>query len=93
MNDVLAVALTCLAGGSLGVIFFAGLRWTVRRGLVSRQPALWFLGSFVVRAGIVATGFYFVGGNRWERLLACLAGFVLARWVLTAQNREASHAP
>ncbi len=94
MNEALTLVLAWLAGGVLGAFFFGGLWWTVRRGLSSRRPALWFLGSLLVRMTIALTGFYFTSCGRWERLLACLLGFVLARPIVTwLTAREASHAP
>lgn len=90
------LTLALLAGMALGVFFFAGLWWTVRKGLVAANPALWFLGSFLLRTGVVLAGFYAVGANDWRRLLAALAGFVLARLFLTRFSpapREVNHAP
>ena len=83
MNDTLMLVLAWLAGGALGAIFFGGLWWTVRRGVSSRRPALWFLGSALLRMSIALAGFYFVGRGHWERLLMCLLGFVMARLVVT----------
>ena len=104
MNDTLMLVFAWLAGGALGAIFFGGLWWTVRRGVSSIRPALWFLGSALLRMSIALAGFYFVGGGHWERLLVCLLGFVMARLVVTWLTRpsrenqhratqEASHAP
>src|ERR1019366_4649544 len=104
MNELLTLALALVAGLLLGAIFFGGLWWTVRKGISSKQPALWFLGSLLLRMSIALAGFYFVSGRHWERLLLCLLGFVMARLVVTwltrpsgeNQNRpapEASHAP
>ena len=73
----------------LGTIFFGGLWWTVRKGVLSEQPALWFFGSLLLRMSIVLAGFYFVSGGHWERLLLCLAGFVIARLVVTRLTRSA----
>jgi F1F0 ATPase subunit 2 len=94
MNETLHLALACLAGGALGTIFFGGLWWTVRVGVLSSNPALWFLGSLLVRMSIALTGFYFVGRENWQRLLACLVGFVVARWIVTYLSRglEGEHA-
>jgi len=83
MNEPLTQALTWLAGGVLGTIYFGGLWWTVRQGLSSSQPALLFLGSLLVRMGVALTGFYFVADGHWLRLLVCLLGFVTARVVVT----------
>ncbi len=75
------------AGTVLGAVFFGGLWWTVRRGLASKRPALWFLGSLAVRMGLVLLGFYVVSGGHWERLLACLVGFLFARLVVARVTR------
>ncbi len=102
MNNSFLLMLAGLAGLLLGAIFFGGLWWTVRKGLTAKQPALWFLGSTLLRMGIALAGFYFVGRGDWKRLLACLAGFVVARFFVTWLTRdsadhhgtpEATHAP
>ena len=66
----------------LGGIFFGGLWWTVKRGLQSKNPAKWFFLSLVVRIGITLAGFYFVGRGHAERMVACLVGFILARFIV-----------
>ena len=104
MNDTLTLVRAWVAGGVLGAIFFGGLWWTVRRSVSSKQPALWFFGSLLLRMSIALAGFYFVSGGHWERLLLCLLGFVMARLAVTWLTRpsgehqtrpvqEASHAP
>lgn len=96
-TDAASLILCFLAGFVLGVIFFGGLWWTVRRGLGSSQPALHFLGSAVLRMGIAVAGFYGVSGGQWQRLLACLVGFIIARlvitWLTRIQRKEVDHAP
>jgi F1F0 ATPase subunit 2 len=82
MSDALMLLMACVAGAALGVVFFGGLWWTIRKGLTATQPALWFLGSLLLRMGIVVTGFYFAAGGQWRRLLACLLGFIIARLVV-----------
>ncbi len=79
MNETLSLVLAGLAGVLLGGIFFGGLWWSVRRGMASGYPALWFVGSFVLRTAITLAGFYVVAGDDWLRLLLCLLGFMLAR--------------
>jgi F1F0 ATPase subunit 2 len=79
MRDVFQIAWPFMAGIVLGAMFFGGLWWTVRRGLMSPCPALWFTTSLFLRMGITLTGFYFVAGADWRRLLLCLSGFVVAR--------------
>jgi F1F0 ATPase subunit 2 len=104
MNETLALARALVVGGVLGTMFFGGLWWTVRQGVSAKRPALWFLGSLLLRTGIVLVGFYVVAGGHWERLLLCLLGFVIAHFVVTrltgspvehynAPGKEAIHAP
>ena len=95
MNETLTLLLAGGAGVVLGTVFFGGLWWTVRAGLASKQPALWFAGSLLLRMGITLAGFYFVAGSDWKRLLCCLLGFVLARLAVTLFTRvsqQVSHA-
>ena len=104
MNNFIILALALVVGLVLGTIFFGGLWWTVRKGVSSKHPALWFLGSMLVRMSIVLLGFYFVGRGDWQRLVACLVGFIIARFIVLRLTRtpiehselttkEASHAP
>jgi len=89
MNEPLSLASALVMGNLLGAIFYGGLWWTVRQGVSSKRVALWFLGSLMLRMGVVLTGFYFVAGGHWERLLLCLLGFVIARVVVTWLTRPA----
>ena len=103
MHDTLTLVLAWVAGWGLGAMFFGGLWWTIRKGLSSQQPALWFVGSLLLRMGVTMTGFYFVTGGDWQRLFSCLVGFVMARQLVTRltrlpeedqtrQSQEARHA-
>lgn len=83
MTEALALTLPLLAGVALGLFFFGGLWWTVRKGSTADNPALWFMTSFLLRTAVTLAGFYLVGGDDWRRLLSTLAGFILARLVLT----------
>ena len=103
MNETVTLVLAWVAGLLLGAIFFGGLWWTIRKGLLSKRSALWFLGSLVLRTSIALVGFYFIARGHWERLLVCLLGFVIARLIVMRLTRaaekptyfaqEASHAP
>lgn len=103
MNEALGLTFALTAGIVLGIFFFGGLWWAIRRGLSSGHPALWFFGSMLLRTGIVLLGFYYVLGDDWMRLLAGLLGFVIARLAVTRLTRitqqqtrlpqEAGHAP
>jgi F1F0 ATPase subunit 2 len=89
----LSGALPALAAGvALGVFYFGGLWWTVVRGVAARQPALLFFASLLLRIAVAMLGFYLVAHGSWERLLMCLAGFVMARLIVTRFTAVASHA-
>jgi F1F0 ATPase subunit 2 len=103
MNETLTPALALAAGLLLGAFFFGGLWWTVRKGVSAKRPALMFLGSLLLRTAVTVAGFYVVGDGHWQRLLACLLGFVIARFIVTmlagppvehydAPAKEAGHA-
>ena len=83
MNETLTLVLALVAGGVLGTIYFGGLWWTVRKGVSSKRPALWFFSSLLLRMSITLTGFTIISAGHWNRLLACLLGFVLARFMVT----------
>lgn len=70
-------------GMLLGLFFFVGLWWTVRKLDSTKQVALLFLGSLLIRTSIVVLGFYFILGDDWQRLVAGLFGFVIARIIVT----------
>ena len=89
MNETLSLAPALVTGVLLGVMFFGGLWWTVRKGFSSKQPALWFFGSLLLRTSIALAGFYFIARGHWERLLLCLLGFVMARLIVTRLTRDA----
>jgi len=104
MNNFLILALALIAGLLLGTIFFGGLWWAVQKGVSSKRPALWFLGSRLLRMSLALVGFYFVGRGDWRRLVVCLIGFIGARLIVLRLTRpsieqphttakEAGHAP
>ncbi|TWT59690.1 ATP synthase subunit I [Rubinisphaera italica] len=86
MNEAFILIPAWLAGTILGTIFFGGLRWTIQKGIISPYPVRWFLGSLLLRMSVTLLGFYFVSGFHWERLMACLIGFIMARMVVMRQT-------
>ncbi len=101
MDEAPAMIVAALCGAGLGAVFFGGLWWTLRKGLASERPALWIVGSLLLRMSFALAGFYVVSGGHWQRLIACAFGFFIARAVVTRLTRppaakpagEASHAP
>jgi len=100
MNDALILLLAAAAGAALGAFFFGGLWWTVQKITSSSRAPLWFFASFILRMGVTIGGFYLVGGDQWQRIIACLVGFLLARALVTRLTGkgprlapEVTHAP
>jgi F1F0 ATPase subunit 2 len=89
MNDILPLALALVAGALLAAIFFGGLWWTVHKGVKSERPALWFLGSLLLRTIIILGGFYLVSQGHWSRLAVCLLGFLIARFIVVKRLTRA----
>jgi F1F0 ATPase subunit 2 len=87
MSSLLPLLLALAAGLGLGLFYFGGLWLTVRQLPASRHPVPLLLGSFAGRTAAAAVGFYFVMGGSWERALACLAGFLVVRFVLISRLR------
>jgi F1F0 ATPase subunit 2 len=79
-----------LAGVALGGLFYGGLWWTTARISTFRRPALSVFVSLALRMGVVLIGLFAVTGGRWDRLAVCLAGFLVARVVVTWLARPAT---
>lgn len=95
MSEAFILILAWMSGIVLAGVFFGGLWWTVRRGVVSKQPAMLFMCSFLLRMVVTVSGFLLVGHGDWKRMVVCLIGFVVARLLviwLTRQPLEANHA-
>jgi len=82
------LVLSFAAGMLLGAIFFGGLWWTVQKITGSDSPYLVSIASFFVRAAVVLAGFYFLLQADWSYLLAALAGFIIARIILTSKLKS-----
>jgi F1F0 ATPase subunit 2 len=69
MNETLTLVSALVTGVLLGAMFFGGLWWTVRKGVSSKRPALWFFGSLLLRTSIALAGFYLslavIGSGCW----------------------------
>ena len=72
----------------MGTLFFGGLWLTVRKMVSIKQPALWIAGSFLIRTGITLLGFYYMGSDNWQRLMTCLLGFIIARFIIIRLTKK-----
>ena len=80
--DWLLIGLTLAAGMILGGLYLFGLWWTVRQVTTTGKRSLLLL-SFVVRAGLLLTGLWYLSTFGTQALIASLLGFLLARWIVT----------
>jgi F1F0 ATPase subunit 2 len=59
-RDWISLGISLLEGFGLGLIYFAGLWWTVQRLTTASQPYLWIGSSFVLRLCLCGLGFYWI---------------------------------
>jgi F1F0 ATPase subunit 2 len=90
VSDVGPIIGALAIGMFLGALFFGGLWWTVRRGLATANPALWFGVSALARMAMTLSGFYYVARAGWPSLVACLCGLLIARVAATRLTRVTS---
>jgi len=82
MNEILYLMLALIGGIILGTLFFGGLWITVKKAVTSKIPALWIVGSFFLRIGLILIGFYYISLGNWQRLIMCVLGFIAARYIV-----------
>ncbi len=82
MNETLFMILAFIAGLFLGILFFLGLWVTVKKVVQAKIPAIWVLVSFFLRVTVILIGFYYVSQGSWQRLLVCVLGFIIARFMV-----------
>jgi len=87
--------LAALSGAVLGLFYFAGLWFTLRRLPRHPHPALWVAGSFILRLAVSLTGFYVILGpdRSLARLGIALLAFLAARVALTRWLRPFEEPP
>lgn len=101
MSEVVDLLFIILIGFGLGTMFFYGLWKTICKITTAKAPILWLLVSMILRISITVIGFYLVAlfqsNGQLKRLLLCLFGFLLARFVITkivkTKNTGGTYAP
>jgi F1F0 ATPase subunit 2 len=89
--EMMGMAFIC--GLPLGVFYFGGLWWTIGRAFASNSPAVWFIGSLLLRTIVVMAAFYWVSQGDWRRALSCLFGFLMARIAIQRLRPKGTIAP
>ncbi len=78
---IIKIILKALGGAVLGLVFWAGLLWTIQYGFKSKYYAILYPMSFFFRLVIVMLGFYYLAETDWVDLLAAFLGFLGIRLV------------
>lgn len=98
-EQIVSLLPALIFGFILGLAFFSSLFWTVRKGLNSKTPVLWFLGGFIIRISIALCAFHLLANHNWQLLAISLIGFLIGRFVIhkmvhsQKSSEEAQHAP
>lgn len=74
--------LVFIAGMALGMFFFGGLWFTIKKAVTAKIPAIWFFISFFLRVSVVLIGLYYISPGGWQPLTICLIGFIIARFIV-----------
>lgn len=75
--------LSAVAGMGVGLFYYGGLWWTVRRLPHQGRPGVLFAVSFLVRSLLTVGAIYVITQGRLDTLAACMVGFVLMRvWLV-----------
>jgi len=83
MSEILYLILAFIEGIVLGLFFFGGLWFTIKKAVLAKTPAIWFFSSFFLRVGVVMIGFYYIIHGGWEHIISSLIGFIVARILVT----------
>jgi F1F0 ATPase subunit 2 len=82
MSEIVYMVLAFIGGLALGMLFFGGLWLTTKKVITSKMPGILFSASFLIRAAITITGFYYISLGHWQRLLVCVLGYIVARFAV-----------
>ncbi len=101
MTETFGLFVSVITGFGLGMIFFYGLWRTIGKIITSNASGLWLFGSMISRISITMLGFYLIAflysDGKLERLILCLSGFLIARYVMTKIVKvkviEVNHGP
>lgn len=93
MSESLVFLYSCGVGMVMGLIFFGGLWWTLKKDMLQRQPVWGFALSFFLRTTLALLGFYWLVPTHWGHLLVSLLGFFLVRlfFIYGIPATEVSH--
>lgn len=90
--NALNVILSLIFGVWLGILYCGGVWLTARHSLSVRRPKTLLVASMTARFILVLVCFSAVlNGSRWDRLIACVSGYLFVRLVLAASLKSGAH--
>lgn len=75
------------AGTIISLFYHGGLWWTVKLLPRARMPVLLSIGSFYLRMAFTLAAFFLVMRNDWRRMVVCLIGFLVVKFIITRRVR------
>ncbi|HSR05454.1 MAG TPA: ATP synthase subunit I [Proteiniclasticum sp.] len=78
-----------IVGVLVGILFFGGLYFTVKKLTTIKYPALFMMLSLIVRLVILAGGIYLIMDGGIQNVLSAMAGIILVRLVMIAKLGKA----
>lgn len=88
MKEILLFVFALLSGVALGLFYFGGLRFTVRKAVLSKRPTTWIFGSYIIRLGILLIIFRLFAYLGLSRVLLLLIGLIVGRVIITRKSWE-----
>lgn len=82
------IGLAMMLGAVVGLVYCLMLWRSLTSLLEARRPGARVLAGAVVRVALAVLALFLIGGSQWQSLVAALAGFALARGIV---SNRASH--
>ncbi|MDH5258050.1 MAG: ATP synthase subunit I [Gammaproteobacteria bacterium] len=82
MMETVSWIVMFFAGGMLGLFYFGGLWFFVKKINSWKYPALAMSLSMLIRLVVTVAGFYWLTGGQWLKLVMTLTGFLVIRLIL-----------
>ena len=90
MTESWQLVLLFIAGMILAAVYLGGLWWTVQTLPRARHPWLLYFGSTAIRLLTLLSALYLAMAGDWQRAMACLAGFLVLRFLVLYRFRDVS---
>jgi F1F0 ATPase subunit 2 len=85
-EQILVIAKAFVGGLAVGLFFFYGLWWTVKRVPRSNRPLLLIFSSLIFRIMVSLTALYFICDADWLKYMAALAAIFIVRLIVVRQD-------